>query len=95
MTEIGNALAKQRYRHGAIRLLQSMEADPQIVIIPVTEELYARAFDMYRQRLDKEWGLTDCISFIVMGDQQLTDALTTDSHFRQAGFRPLMRDATP
>ncbi len=95
MTEIGNALAKQRYRHGAIRLLQSMEADPQVVIIPVTEELYARAFDLYRQRLDKEWGLTDCISFIVMGDQQLTDALTTDSHFRQAGFRPLMRDATP
>jgi uncharacterized protein len=92
MTEIGNALAKQRYRWAGIRLLQSMEQDPQVTIIPVTEELYARAFELYRQRPDKEWGLTDCISFIVMNDQQLTDALTTDVHFQQAGFRPLMRE---
>ena len=90
MTEIGNALAKLRYRRGAVRLLQSMEADPQVAIIPVTEELYVRAFALYQQRLDKEWGLTDCISFIVMDEQQLTDALTSDGHFRQAGFHPLM-----
>ena len=92
VTEIGNALAKLRYRRGAIYLLQSMEGDPQVEIVPVTEEVYARAFALYQKRLDKEWGLTDCISFIVMSDQQLTDALTTDGHFRQAGFRPLMRD---
>jgi predicted nucleic acid-binding protein len=47
---------------------------------------------LYRQRLDKEWGLSDCVSFIVMSDQHLTDALTTDGHFQQAGFRPLMRE---
>ena len=94
MTEIGNALAKLRYRQGAIRLLQSMEDDPHVEIVPVTEELYARAFALYQQRLDKEWGLTDCISFIVMSDQQLADALTADGHFRQAGFRPLMRDTS-
>jgi len=41
---------------------------------------------------DKEWGLTDCISFIVMGDHGLTDASTTDEHFEQAGFRALLRE---
>jgi uncharacterized protein len=93
MIEIGNALAKLRYRDAAIRLLQAMEVDPQVEIVSVTEELYARAFMLYRQRLDKEWGLTDCVSFVVMIDRQMNDALTTDVHFTQAGFRPLMRDA--
>ncbi|MFV9677847.1 MAG: hypothetical protein ACNYVW_09390 [Methanosarcinales archaeon] len=41
---------------------------------------------------DQEWGLTDCISFIVMGNPGLTDALTADEHFEQAGFRALLRE---
>jgi len=41
---------------------------------------------------DKEWGMTDCISFIVMEDHGLTDALTADEHFQQAGFRALLRE---
>jgi predicted nucleic acid-binding protein len=45
---------------------------------------------LYQEREDKEWGLTDCISFVVMGDETLYEALTTDEHFRQAGFRPLL-----
>lgn len=95
MTEIGNALAKQRYRRAAIRLLQALEDDPNVEIVPVSEHLYTRAFDLYRQRLDKEWGLTDCISFVVMADQQITEALTTDGHFLQAGFRALLREMAP
>jgi len=42
--------------------------------------------------MDKEWGLTDCISFVVMKDRKLTDVLTTDHHFEQAGFKSLLRD---
>jgi len=49
-----------------------------------------RAVEMFRQRSDKAWSLTDCLSFVVMNDHQLTDALTTDHHFAQAGFRALM-----
>jgi predicted nucleic acid-binding protein len=94
MTEIGNALSKQRYRRAAILLLQSIQSDPTIEVIPVTEDLYTQAFALYSQRLDKDWGLTDCISFIVMNDHQLSDALTTDEHFRQAGFRPLLRESS-
>lgn len=40
--------------------------------------------------MDKEWGMTDCISFVVMQDMGIIDALTTDDHFRQAGFRALL-----
>jgi predicted nucleic acid-binding protein len=93
MLEIANALAKRRYRAGAVRLLQAMEHDPAVEIVPLTEELYAQAMRMYGERPDKEWGLTDCVSFVVMRERELTEALTADEHFRQAGFRALLLDA--
>ncbi|MEK6302411.1 MAG: type II toxin-antitoxin system VapC family toxin [Acidobacteriota bacterium] len=89
--EIGNALAKQAFRQAAIELIESLEQDPSAQIVPISEQLYERAFDLYRERPDKEWGLTDCISFVVMQDNGLTGALTTDRHFEQAGFQALMR----
>jgi predicted nucleic acid-binding protein len=89
--EIGNALAKLRYRSAAIDLLDSLENDPDVEIVPISEGLYKRAFQYYRERQDKEWGITDCISFIVMQDRNLTEALTTDEHFQQAGFRAMLR----
>jgi len=57
-----------------------------------SEEFYVRAFKLYRDRMDKEWGLVDCVSFVVMSDREITDALTTDIHFQQAGFRALLRE---
>jgi predicted nucleic acid-binding protein len=90
--EIGNALARLRYRRAAVELLDALENDPGVEIVPVTERLYERAFRLYRDRPDKEWGLTDCLSFVVMEDRELTDALMADDHFRQAGFRALLRD---
>jgi hypothetical protein len=56
----------------------------------VDTALLQRALDFYRSREDKERGLTDCISFMVMEDHGLTDALTTDEHFEQAGFQTLL-----
>jgi len=76
-------------------LLDSLETDPNVDILPVSEPLYARALQLYRERPDKEWGLTDCVSFLVMRDRRLTEALTTDEHFQQAGFRALLRDGVP
>ncbi len=88
--EIGNALAKLRYRAAAIELLDSLEEDLNVEIMPLSEELYSQAIELYRQRPDKEWGITDCISFVVMQDYGVTDALTTDEHFNQAGFKALL-----
>ena len=90
--EIGNALSKLRLRALCVALLTSFEDDDRIEIVPLTEELYAKAFALYQTRPDKEWGLIDCISFVVMQERGITDALTSDEHFRQAGFRPLLRE---
>ncbi|HWO02441.1 MAG TPA: PIN domain-containing protein [Blastocatellia bacterium] len=72
--EIGNALAKQAFRQAAVELIDSLEQDPTAEIVPISEQLYERAFDLYRERRDKEWGLTYCISFVVMSEIGLTAA---------------------
>lgn len=92
LIEIGNALAKQRYRMASIHLLTSLAHDPMVDVVVLTERLYQQAFHLYCQRPDKEWGMTDCVSFIVMESRGLTDALTYDIHFQQAGYRALLRD---
>lgn len=92
LLEIGNALSKQRYRAAAIQLLESLETDPSVEVVLLTNSLYKLAFNLFKQREDKEWGLVDCISFIVMQDRGITDVLTADTHFQQAGFRALLRD---
>ena len=92
LVEIGNFMAKVRYRDAAVALLDVLEKDSSVEIVPLSESLYERAFRLYRERSDKEWSLTDCISFVVMEDRNLTGALTTDEDFEQAGFRALLRE---
>ncbi|MDW7711977.1 MAG: PIN domain-containing protein [Deferrisomatales bacterium] len=67
--EVGNALAKVRYRQAAVALLTALERDPNVEVIPCSEPLYERALSLYQSRPDKEWGITDCLSFVVMGDR--------------------------
>lgn len=88
--EIGNALAQQRYRSAAVKLLSALEADRTVEIVPLDEELYDHAWALYQDRPDKDWGLTDCVSFVVMQQREIDTALTTDRDFHQAGFRALM-----
>ena len=92
LLEIGNALSKKRYRKAAVELLNALEQDPQVEIVQLSEEFFGQALELFRNRPDKEWGLVDCVSFIVMQERGLTEALTTDVHYEQAGFRALLRD---
>lgn len=92
LIEIGNALSVA-HRAAAVRFINQCYATPNIHVVPVDTKLLNRALDLYDERADKEWGLTDCLSFVVMSDQSLTDAMTPDRHFLQAGFRALMRDS--
>ena len=89
--EVGNALSRPALRSRGLALLDSLEGDPLIEVAPLSEELYERGRSFFLRHRDKDWGLTDCISFVVMRERGLTDALTADGHFRQAGFRPLLR----
>ena len=92
IVEIGNALSKQKYRSAAIELLTSLKEDPMVEIVPLSEELFERAFSFYQARKDKEWGITDCISFVIMQDRGLTEVLTADEHFQQAGYTALLKE---
>jgi len=92
LLEIGNALSKQRYRVAAVKLLEAIEADDKVEIVPLSESLYQRAFQLFRERPDKEWGMIDCVSCVVMQERKITEALTTDEHFAQMGFRVLLRE---
>jgi predicted nucleic acid-binding protein len=64
--------------------------DPDAVIVPPSQELFDRRVELFGRRLDQSWSLTDCISFVVMEQQRIRDALTGDRHFEQAGFRALL-----
>ncbi len=90
--EIGNALSAEKHRQAAVELLESLEEDPEVEIVPVTEELYQRGFKLFKDRPDKEWGVIDCISFVVMEDREISTALTADMHFQQHGFKALLCD---
>ena len=95
LLEIGNALAKVPHRHAAIQLLSSLRADPNVEILPFSDQSFEQALKLYSARLDKDWSLTDCISFVAMQARNIPCALTTDEHFQQAGFRVLLREAKP
>lgn len=92
LTEIGNALSKTRWRHLGIATLHDLRTDPDITVVPIDAGLFARAVELYSSRQDKEWGMTDCLSFVVMQEQGLTHALTTDRDFEQAGFQNALVD---
>ena len=91
LLEIGNALSKQSARHQGIALLTALEEEPLVKIIAISDDLYRRAFDLFRSRLDKEWGLVDCISCVAMQDEGIDKVLTADKHFQQMGFQALLR----
>lgn len=93
LLEIGNALSKLQFRQAALSLLSSLQSDANVEILPLTGSLLEQALKLYADRPDKEWGLTDCISFVVMEAQGIRDALTADEHFLQVGFRALLQVA--
>jgi hypothetical protein len=64
------------------------------MIVPASKQLFRAGFDLFSRRPDKDWSLVDCISFVVMKQRRLKEALTTDQHFIQAGFRALLRDSS-
>jgi predicted nucleic acid-binding protein len=92
LTEIADALSRADRRWWAIEAIGSIQRDRAVTCVATSEKLFADGFRLYATRLDKDWSLTDCISFVVMGARRLDRALTADAHFVQAGFRALLRE---
>ena len=90
LAEVADALAVPPWRESAAMFIHRSASSPRMRVIHESDLLFDRGFALYRQRADKNWSLTDCISFIVMGDEGLTDALTGDHHFEQVGFTALL-----
>ena len=89
--ELGNACARAEDHGDFLALLAGIRASPRTTIIGLEAQLMDLGLQLMDARRDKDWSLTDCISFVVMERDGLTEALTTDKHFEQAGFRALLK----
>ena len=92
LLEIGNSLARN-HKPRAIDIFDEFLSADDVEIVRLDESLFDRSLKLYRTHADKQWGMVDCVSFVVMKDRGIIDALTSDRHFVQAGFRALMLDA--
>jgi predicted nucleic acid-binding protein len=91
VTELADGLCRANTRGLLTRFVRDLFADPDVTIIPADRPLWEKRLDLYERRPDKEWSLTDCISFVVMEREGITEALTADHHFEQAGFIALLK----
>ncbi len=93
LTEVLNGLAHlgSSVREAAAQLVDSLRKDPNVTIHPQTSKLFQRAHRRYAERLDKEWGLVDCATLLLMEDEGVTEILAHDHHFEQAGCTALLR----
>ena len=93
LIESCNAFSKTIMRALALALMENIKKAEQLgvlEIIHVNEEHINQGWELFKNRLDKEWSLTDCISFTIMKDRNINKALTSDHHFEQAGFEKLL-----
>ncbi|MBA2747624.1 MAG: type II toxin-antitoxin system VapC family toxin [Tatlockia sp.] len=88
LLEIGNAMAR-KYKSQAIEFIEDCLTSDEIEVVKITPHLFNRSLTLYKKYQDKEWGLVDCLSFVVMLEKGVTQALTFDKHFSQAGFQIL------
>ncbi len=89
--EVVDGLAARRLRHFS-QTFQQYLLPPHVGTVELAPALLQRGWKLFDARLDKEWSLTDCLSFTVMNERGLTNALAFDHHFEQAGFRALLRE---
>jgi predicted nucleic acid-binding protein len=93
--EMVNGLSMPMDRPKAHQAVAEIRSASDFELIPASDQLFDAGPRLHREREDKEWSLTDCISFFVMQDRSIRSALTYDHHFEQAGFEALLRRDPP
>jgi uncharacterized protein len=91
LMEVADALAESESRSRVREFVLHLWQFPACEIVPASRELLDRALELYHQHTDKKWTLTDCVSFVIMRERNVTEALTGDRHFEQAGFVALLK----
>ena len=90
LCEVADGMARPPFREGVSDFFKNLWDDPYTRVLQSDPELFRAGLQVYSERNDKTWSLTDCISFVVMKRMGITEALTGDKHFVQAGFRALL-----
>ncbi len=90
LLELGDALRRGQDRSAFMLMLGDLANDADTTVIGADQALLDKALELFAARPDKEWSLTDCTSFVVMRENGLTEALTADHHFEQAGLAALL-----
>lgn len=95
LLEFIDAMGQPPVRHRAVATVRALRGDDQVHIVPGSTALLDQGLEFFERHSDKRWSLTDCVSFVVMRREGITDALTSDHDFEQAGFRALLRSEPP
>ena len=90
LAETGNGLARTAARSCLAAAMRRFLESPHCRLVRVGDTLLDRALKLYDQANDKSWGLVDCASFVLMRDEGLLDAFTSDRHFTQSGFHCIL-----
>lgn len=91
LTEVADACCHPENRQTFLQLLETLNQSPDARILGASLELWDSGLELFRKRPDKEWSLTDCVSFEAMRREDILEALTGDPHFEQAGFHALLK----
>jgi predicted nucleic acid-binding protein len=89
--EIADGFSKIARREIGMDLLEKITNADNFIIHPFSEITFKKAFQLWLSRKDKGWGLTDCYSFELMKEQNLSQVLTADKHFEQYGYPILLK----
>jgi predicted nucleic acid-binding protein len=91
LLEFADAFAQSKTKPFAIEAIKRIHRLPMFNVVGFEPAVVQAGFDLYEDRADKDWSLTDCVSFEVMRQRGLSEALTADHHFEQAGFRAVFK----
>ena len=89
LMEIGNAFSTVQRRAQGGKIIRDLLKSNRTTVVHLSPQYFEKALQLYEQRSDKEWGMVDCFSIIVMQEFKLAACLTVDHHFSQAGFKIL------
>jgi predicted nucleic acid-binding protein len=91
LLELADGFADTRYRSYVRPLITRLRNSSISEVVPISSALLDEAIDLYHRYQDKDWTLTDCTSFLIMRERGISEALTADHHFEQAGFIALLK----
>jgi uncharacterized protein len=90
LLEVANTFSRAQFKAVRLRLIETARRSPHWQCLPVDRHLLDRGLALFRQRSDKDWSLTDCVSILVVTDLGIDQPFTTDHHFTQAGLKILL-----